>query len=76
MNWLDHMRDTCESINALRRALSAAERRTADSIRATAYVDEAKALIEIAYELLQVDRRLAKRAPPPPARRPSAEPLH
>jgi len=75
MNWLNQMREVCEGMNALRRILSD-DYRTVNSVRATAYLDEAKALIEIAYELLRRDDRRAKRPPPPAARRPQAEPLH
>jgi len=59
MNWLDQMREVCEGINALRAAISA-EYRTADGARAAGYVDEAKALIEMTYDLLRREDRWAR----------------
>ena len=72
MNWLDQMREVCEGINSLRAAISA-EYRTADGARAAGYVDEAKALIEMTYDLLRREDRWAKRAP---LRQPQGEMLH
>ena len=62
MIWLDRMREVCEGINALRGAI-AAEYRTADGARAAGYLDEAKALIEVTFDLLRREDRWAKRAP-------------
>jgi hypothetical protein len=65
MNWLDQMREVCEGINMLRGVI-AAEYRTADGARAAGYVDEAKALIEMTYDVLRrEDRRARWRAPSP-----------
>jgi len=63
MSWLDQMRQVCEGINALRAAI-AAEYRTADGVRAAGYVDEAKSLIEMTYDVLRREDRWARgRAP-------------
>ena len=62
MNWLDPMREACECLNALRRII-AAEYRTTDGARASGYIDEAKSLIEMAYDLLRREDRWAKCAP-------------
>ena len=72
MNWLDQMREVCEGISALRSAI-AAEYRTADGTRAAGYVDEAKALIEMTYDLLRREDRWAKRTP---VRQPQGQALH
>jgi len=62
MKWLDQMREVREGISALRSAI-AAEYRTADDTRAAGYVDEAKALIEMTYDVLRREDRWARRAP-------------
>jgi len=62
MNWLDQMRQVCEGINALRAAIADGYR-TADGVRAAGYVDEAKSLIEMTYDLLRREDRWAKRGP-------------
>ena len=72
MNWLDQMRQVCEGINALRAAIADGYR-TADGVRAAGYIDEAKSLIEMTYDLLRREDRWAKRAP---VRQPQAEMLH
>jgi len=71
MNWLDQMREVCEGIKMLRGVI-AAEYRTTDGARAAGYIDEAKALIEMTYDLLRREDRWASRAP---VRLPQ-EPLH
>jgi len=71
MNWLERMREVCDGIEALRAAI-AAQYGTADAARAAGYVAEAKALIELTYDVLRREDRWASRAP---VRLPQ-EPLH